>query len=166
MAGAKVNLVGYKRLQDKYKKLGKAWTSGPEFRRTVKKVLVLMWASVNKTFKKQGRPKWKALKEKTAKRRRKGKRGGRSHMILLDTGRLKRTVTATGPNSVFRQKGSVIEFGTNLKYGPTHQFGDRSRKIPKREFLKIYDEDRKAINRVIATEFKMFDARNRVKAKP
>lgn len=34
-----------------------------------------------------------------------------------------------------------LEMGTNLEYGPTHQYGDSSRNIPARPYLGFSDQD-------------------------
>ncbi len=67
---------------------------------------------------------WAALSPATIARRR-----GSSAQILVDTGRLRKSI-----HSIITGKRSVA-IGTNVKYGATHQFG-RGR-IPARPFLGI-----------------------------
>jgi len=76
---------------------------------------------------------WQPLKSSTLAARRKGKGSG-SAKPLLDTGRLRNSISF----ELLGQSGVVI--GTNVKYGTIHQFGGmagRSRKvpIPARSFL-------------------------------
>lgn len=59
-----------------------------------------------------------------------GKEGGRGkHKILQDTGRLRASIIW---NSLSER---AIEIFSLVKYGATHQYGDRDRKIPARPFL-------------------------------
>ena len=38
-----------------------------------------------------------------------------------------------------------LEFGTDRKYGATHQFGDPRRNIPARPFLGLSDDDHREV---------------------
>ena len=86
--------------------------------------------------------------------------------ILMDEGRLRMSVTALPPTprAILRQRGSLVEFGSNLKYAPTHHFGDEKRNIPARPFMLFQDEDDKRILKLIRKEFREFDKTHRVKA--
>lgn len=80
---------------------------------------------------------WRPLKPATIAKRRKGKGAG-SAKPLLDTGRLRNSITK-------RLRGnSGVEIGTNVVYAAIHQFGGqagRGRKvnIPQRSFLATAD---------------------------
>ena len=65
--------------------------------------------------------KWPALK---AKRKRKGK-GKRGNKILRDTGRLANSITG-------RATGNTAVVGTNVSYGPYHQYGTGGHKASSR----------------------------------
>lgn len=58
---------------------------------------------------------WKPLKALTISRRRKK---GKDAKALLDTGRLRNSIT-------YLVGGDFVEVGTSVKYAPTHQFGAR-----------------------------------------
>lgn len=68
---------------------------------------------------------WQDLAESTKESRRKGNGGG-LHKILVDTGRLRGSITATGFDK-------SIVYGTNVAYGAVHQKGGV--KVPQRKFL-------------------------------
>lgn len=86
-----------------------------------------------------GRP-WRPLSQTTIDRRRRG-RGRGSPQPLLDTGRLRGSITAVGTDR-------AVVFGTNVVYAPTHQFGRSDNlmfgrtpaPIPARPFLPISDD--------------------------
>ena len=60
---------------------------------------------------------WEQLDRRTLARRRQGpNRRARKATILVDTGRLRNSITATAT-------ASSIEFGTNVVYAAYHQFG-------------------------------------------
>lgn len=58
--------------------------------------------------------------------------------ILVESGDLRDTLR-------YRATATGLEFGTDRKYGATHQFGDEARGIPARPYLGINDEDRAEI---------------------
>lgn len=58
--------------------------------------------------------------------------------ILVESGDLRDTLR-------YRASARSLEFGTDRKYGATHQFGDPDRHIPARPFLGINDADRAEI---------------------
>lgn len=64
---------------------------------------------------------WEPLSPSTIARRR-----GRSSKPLIDTGRLRRSITS-------RVEVRALEIGSNVAYAPTHQLG--SRHVPARPFL-------------------------------
>ena len=80
--------------------------------------------------------------------------------ILQKTGLLKKTATIpsfTGSNkvgqrgsNVNRVEGTNLIYGTNLVYAATHQYGNPSKNIPKREFLVIREEWQKRIDEFVA----------------
>jgi phage virion morphogenesis protein len=74
----------------------------------------VMRGSVERTFREQGSPagSWAPLAASTLKR---GK-GGAGRKILIQSGRLKNSLT-------YVTSGNVLTIGTNLKYAAIHQFG-------------------------------------------
>ena len=58
--------------------------------------------------------------------------------ILVETGALRDTLR-------YRITATSVKFGTDRKYGATHQFGDPKRNIPARPFIGLSDDDREAI---------------------
>lgn len=60
--------------------------------------------------------------------------------ILQDTGLLKASLSAQGQYHIQRHDGRAFEWGTNLDYAATHQFGDPDRNIPARPFVGLNDE--------------------------
>ena len=79
-----------------------------------------------------GRP-WPGLASSTERQRRKGRGRGSDgttlpHKILVDTGRLRGSINATGD-------AHNLRFGTNVGYGLFHQAG--TRRMPSRAFLPI-----------------------------
>lgn len=71
---------------------------------------------------------WEPLKEATLRRRRGG--GGR---ILIDTGRLRNSLTAVAQATALRV--GQITGGATPKYARVHQFGSAKQNIPARPFL-------------------------------
>lgn len=72
---------------------------------------------------------WTPLQETTTSRRRQGpgpKKKKRVHKPLIDTGRLRGSITAVGQDK-------AIVYGTNVSYAGTHQYG--SKHVPMRRFL-------------------------------
>lgn len=63
----------------------------------------------------------------------------RPNNILVDTGALKGSIKFELENDF------TVEIGSDLIYAATHQFGDPSRNIKKREFLGISREDERDI---------------------
>lgn len=103
------------------------------------KATIILEQSSAKTFKMGGRPTW--IPSERAK--------VQSGQTLMDTGRLRMSVTASSsPHAIRERKGNQLVFGTNIIYAPSHQFGYSERGIPKRPFLAIYDEDRKKLEEV------------------
>lgn len=97
----------------------------------------LKW--IDKNFKQQGgllhEGKWKAIKETTKARRRKGKnqKGRRGNKygpkILMDTGHLRNQTF----NTRFCARG--VYLGSNCIYASTHEYGNSRRNIAKRRML-------------------------------
>lgn len=69
--------------------------------------------------------KWKAWSTKYAEARAKGRGGSK---ILVDTGILRGSIA-------FSNTSKTATVGTNTEYAATHNYGDSSRNIPKREFM-------------------------------
>ena len=110
-----------------------------------------------------GKP-WKPLKRPRRRKRDlvRGKKRGRAKkgqdQILLDTGILRASITASDPvkasdNQTAKQNkatagsahveemtGTSLEWGTNLNYAAVHQYGYPPRNIPARPFLGINDQ--------------------------
>ena len=86
-----------------------------------------------------GSPKWQPLKPKTIEEKRRKRRRVK---VLQRSGTMRNTI-----RYFVTDKGLL--FGSNMVYARTHQYGDRGRNIPARPFLKITDEDRDAIARII-----------------
>jgi len=123
--------------------------------RPLKAIGAYMLGSVEKNFQEQGRPKkWEGLKASTIAGRRKGKgRGGPK--ILIDTGRLKNSISfrlVTSPG---------VEIGTNVKYAARQHFGypggaGRGHShTPARPFLMLQKpEDYRAIEDIFKRHFR------------
>ena len=93
--------------------------------------------------------KWPPLSPATIARRRKGPGPLRSIEILRDTGVLLNSLSPGVPNGASYSKptdpggseqimeviGDTVAVGTNVKYAATHNYGDASRNIPRRQFL-------------------------------
>jgi len=76
---------------------------------------------------------WAPLLPATIERRRKGG-GNASPQILIDTGRLRQSITG-------RTNRKGFEFGTNVVYAGAHQFGRPGKNLPARPFLPVDAED-------------------------
>lgn len=91
---------------------------------------------------------WRPLSPYTIRRRRRGRGRRRSAKPLLDTGRLRNSIT-------YRVAGEVLYVGTNVEYAGIHQFGARGAGrhhrvvIPARPFLGISRDDREKIEHII-----------------
>lgn len=71
-----------------------------------------------------GKP-WRDIEQSTKDRRPQGDGGG-VHKPLMDTGRLRQSIAT-------KADARSIRFGTNVKYGPYHQYGTKH--IPQRRFI-------------------------------
>ena len=78
---------------------------------------------------------WAPLKPRTLKRKQRRKR---PLDILVDSGDLRDLMR-------YHVTADRLEFGTDRKYGATHQFGDPRRNIPARPFLGLSDDDRREV---------------------
>ena len=128
--------VNRKRIINKYEKMGKIFNTSE----AMKRVTAYMYGSINRNFKGQGRPRrWVPLSPVTIAMRKAGKGKG-TPQALLDTGRLRQSVTgppfgatpprlslgltwrqATGPTLQVTPRSTV--FGTNLSYATAQHFG-------------------------------------------
>ena len=105
----------------------------------MKQIGIYMLASTNKTFTKEGRPKWIELsKETKICRARIGKWPGK---MLQVTGRLKGSIT-------FKASKDNVLIGTSVPYASRLQFGDSSMGMPPRPFLQFLSPDEKNINKI------------------
>jgi phage virion morphogenesis protein len=50
----------------------------------------------------------------------------------------------------YQARPDELLWGTNAVWGATHQFGDRERGIPKREFLGLSDDDAKVLIEILS----------------
>ena len=81
--------------------------------------------STNENFRNEQSPDgepWKPLAQITKALRRRGKKDGEPK-ILQDSGRLRNSVTSQVTMNIDK---TTLEFGTNVEYGKTHQFGGPS----------------------------------------
>jgi phage virion morphogenesis protein len=127
------------------RRIGELATDTRQVERPLKAAGAYMLGSIERNFRAQGRPqKWQKLAAATLQRRRTG-RGRGGAQILIDTARLKnsmsfRLVSAPG-----------VEIGTNVIYGPRQHFGYPGgagrghSKTPARPFLMFQDEDYDAL---------------------
>lgn len=134
-------IQGFEKLMRRVKQLE---TDVRRTERPMRAAGVYMLGSIERNFKAQGRPeKWTALSESTLARRRKGRGKGKAQ-ILIDTARLKNSVS-------MRLTGDGVEVGTNVVYAPRQHFGYEGgegrgqAKTPARPFLMFQDEDIDAI---------------------
>ena len=119
---------------------------------------VYMLGSIEKNFQAQGRPRrWTPLNPQTLASRRKGNRAkrakketaGRGSRILIDTARLKNSMS-------FNADDKSAEIGTNVVYAARHHFGypggkGRGRsKTPARPFLLVQAEDIRKIEEIFS----------------
>lgn len=113
--------------------------------RPLKAAGAVVITSVEKTFQAQGRPeKWTPLSPRTLQRRRKGSgKSRRGARILIDTARLKNSI------SMRLVEGPAVEVGTNVIYARRQHFGydpagrkgRGQTKTPARPFLVVQNED-------------------------
>jgi len=137
---------GIKFSGDLSRNLKRAISRSRNLERPLKLIGMQMLKSTDKTFKEEGRPKWKPLADSTIAQRRKGPRATRKIAILQDTGQLKRAIT-------FQiKRPSIIQWGPNrtAPYGIFPQLG--TRKMPQRKFLGMYPEDQQRIKQIIGKE--------------
>lgn len=73
---------------------------------------------------------WPSLKSTAARR-------GGSSDVLRDTGLLQASLAGTGKGNVDRMTPASLEWGTNLEYAATHQFGDPDRVPVEAKMLAI-----------------------------
>ena len=106
------------------------------------KAIIILEQSHAKTFRMQGRPRWK-------KSQRASEQQGKT---LQHKGLLRQTVTANTRASIREFKGKTLAFGTKIIYGRSHQFGFPPRNIPKRPFLGVYNEDIKKMEKVFGED--------------
>ena len=132
---------GLQGLEQVLRRVGQLATDTRPGERPLKAAGAYMLGSIEKNFRAQGRPvKWTPLSPQTLARRRKGRGKGKGQ-ILIDTARLK--------NSMSSRLVSVpgVEIGTNVQYALRQHFGYPGgtgrghSKTPARPFLLFQDED-------------------------
>lgn len=130
--------------------LKRAIARSKNLERPLKLIGLQMLKSTDKTFKAEGRPKWKDLKPATKARRRKGPRATRKIAILQDTGQLKRSITYE------LKKPSIVRWGPSriAPYGIFHISPRPRRIIPLRQFLGLFPEDKKRIRQIVSKSVK------------
>jgi phage gpG-like protein len=111
-------------------------------------ISIIMMRSFDKNFTNGGRPnKWPESKAAIA----------RSGQTLIDSGRLRRSLSTRGNPDQFYEVGKLnLKIGTTVPYAITHNngltvkiFGRTNYKFPERPFVLIQPEDEVAINQVI-----------------
>lgn len=111
-------------------------------------VSIIVLRSLDLNFKMQGRPtKW--IPSKAAK--------ARNGMTLVDTGRLRRSLSVKGDTNQFYKVGRyTLSVGSKLPYAKTHDQGLTVRlwgkypyKFPERPFIMLQEKDRQNINDLI-----------------
>lgn len=133
-------IQGIDKLFNRIRRLGKAVK---DKEKPLRAASVYMRGSIDKNFQAEGRPeKWTPLSQKTTARRR-----GKTHKILTDTARLRRSMN-------YKISGDESHIGTNTIYGPRQHFGyeggtGRGRsKTPARSFLMFQEEDVREIGEI------------------
>ena len=127
--------------------LRKMAQKGVNLRPAMTEIKGVMVDAVEDNFEAEGRPRrWKGLKAETKEAR--AKRGHWPGKILQggSAGGLKSSITG-------KADGKRAIVGTNKVYGATHQYGDASRGIPKREFLFLGRDDIEEIEEILLDHF-------------
>lgn len=138
------SIRGFESLMRRVKQLEK---NVRDTERPLKAAGVYMLGSIERNFQAQGRPdKWTDLSDETLASRRKGRGKGKAQ-ILIDTARLKNSMST-------RLTGEGVEIGTNVIYAPRQHFGYEGgdgrgqAETPARPFLMFQDEDIDAIGQI------------------
>jgi len=154
---------------DVTRQLNRAIRAGADPKELWRDVGERLTESVSRNFEAGGRPPWKPLADSTLlsmrgralKRKQKGRfalnlRKSAAERIagkkiLTGRGRLRRDIH-------YKSRGGLFQIGSNLKYARIHQKGGKAGKghsvvIPKREYLKIQEEDKRGILRVDVPRF-------------
>ena len=110
----------------------------------MRRVAGIMADAVEENFERQGRPRWKPLKESTIRQRE--KEGYWPGKILQRTGRLASSIESR----YGKTEASVQVGGSQFPYAAIHQFGGkagpgRKVEIPARPYLTLSDDDLKEI---------------------
>jgi phage virion morphogenesis protein len=134
---------GFEGLEKLLNRLGALALDTKRVEKPLKAAGAYMLESIEKNFQQQGRPKrWDPLSPRTLAGRRRGRRKKGGLKILIDTARLKNSM------SVKLVEGPAVAVGTNVKYARRQHAGydseDKSRghsRTPARAFLMFQDED-------------------------
>lgn len=111
-------------------------------------ISIIMMRSFDKNFTEGGRPtKWPESKAAIA----------RSGQTLIDSGRLRRSLSTKGNPDQFYEVGKLnLKIGSTVPYARTHNdgltikiFGRTNYKFPERPFVIIQPEDEVSINQVL-----------------
>ncbi len=100
---------------------------------------------------------WKPLAGITKALRRRGKKDGEPK-ILQDSNRLRNSVTSQVTMNIDK---TSLEFGTNVEYAKTHQFGGpfataytKTIQVPARPFLGVKEADKEAFKKILKDWYK------------
>ena len=69
-------------------------------------------------------------------------KSGKGINILRNTQRLFGSIN-------YQVKGNQVEVGSNVEYSATHNYGDKSRNIPKRTFLGMGEQNQKDVDNLV-----------------
>jgi phage gpG-like protein len=113
-----------------------------------KDVSIIVLRSLDQNFRDQGRPqKWEPSKRAKAQ----------NGMTLVDTGRLRRSLSVKGdPNQFYKVGKYELSVGSKLPYAKTHDqgltvklWGKYPYKFPERPFIMLQEKDRENITTLI-----------------
>jgi len=131
LASIRITITGGDALQRKLKQLADAAGSlKPVFNDFGEYMVLTTRDRFDRETGPDGEP-WQPLNSATAQRK---ARRNKNPKILQQNSILRDSIT-------YEASDDQLEVGTNLIYGPTHQFGDPDRNIPARPFLGINDDD-------------------------
>lgn len=139
-----INIQGDANLKKMFRRVQKG---ARDYTVPMKQSGIYMERSIQRRFKQND---WKALSPATIKIH-PHRAGGKP---LLDTGKLRASVTSRAVKNVSKQR---LEYGTNLIYAPLHNFGGKGgwgKTIPQREFLYFSKENERRIKKIFEDYFK------------
>jgi phage gpG-like protein len=135
-----IEIFGHRQMQ---RNLLRGASQAANMRKPMNDIVDDMMRVIGATFTGQGRRyggSWHHLAKATIRDK---ARRGLDPRILIARGRLMNSMTKRrSRNQSLIVSGSEIQLDSKLPYARTHQYGDRDRGIPKREFIKFYPQDR------------------------